>query len=148
MLTLLLTFNLLLDTLESNLHNFLPPININSFFLNPPDKIEVKNIIFSPNPSETIGPNSIPNKIVKLQINVVSSQLIELVKSYLFIKKTPTWSVLITGHYRILTKYLKDLCTIPYILKLKLNRKRLYPTISVKYFSVKIDRNPNWKFLI
>ena len=52
------------------------PININSFFLNPIDKTEVKNIIFSLNP--LMGPNSIPTKILKLLINDVSSRLTEL----------------------------------------------------------------------
>ena len=65
---------------KNNFHDFLPPppININSFFLNPTDEIEVKNIILSLNPSKAIGPNSIPTKILKLLINDVSSQLTEL----------------------------------------------------------------------
>ena len=63
---------------KNNFHDFLHPININSFFLNPTDEIEVKNIILSLNPSKAIGPNSIPTKILKLLINDVSSQLIEL----------------------------------------------------------------------
>ena len=62
---------------KNNFHDFLPPININSFFLNPTDEIEVKNIILSLNPSKAIGPNSIPTKILKLLINDVSSQLTE-----------------------------------------------------------------------
>ena len=63
---------------NNNFHDFLPPININSFFLNPTDEIEVKNIIMSLNPLEVIGPNSIQTKIIKLLINDVSSQLTEL----------------------------------------------------------------------
>ena len=59
---------------KNNFHDFLHPININSFFLNPTDEIEVKNIILSLNPSKAIGPNSIPTKILKLLINDVSSQ--------------------------------------------------------------------------
>ena len=59
---------------KNNFHDFLTPININSFFLNPTDEIEVKNIILSLNPSKAIGPNSIPTKILKLLINDVSSQ--------------------------------------------------------------------------
>ena len=47
---------------KNNFHDFLHPININSFFLNPTDEIEVKNIILSLNPSKPIGPNSIPTK--------------------------------------------------------------------------------------
>ena len=48
-----------------NFHDFVPPININSFFLNPTDETAVKNIM-SLNPSEAIGPNSIPTKILML----------------------------------------------------------------------------------
>ena len=32
---------------KENFHDFLPPININSFFLNPNDETKVKNIIIS-----------------------------------------------------------------------------------------------------
>ena len=66
---LLLTFTLLLDNIKKKIHDFLPPMNTNSFFLNPTDKIEVKNIILPLNPSKAIDPNSIPTKIVKLYIN-------------------------------------------------------------------------------
>ena len=58
---------------KNNFHDFLPPININSFFLNPTDEIEVKNIILTLNASKAVGPKSIPTKIVKLLINDVSS---------------------------------------------------------------------------
>ena len=61
-----------------NFNDFLLPININSFFLNSTDETEVKNIIFSYNPSKAISPNSIPTKTLKLLINDVSSQLTEL----------------------------------------------------------------------
>ena len=50
---------------------------INYIFLNPTDEIEVKNIMLFLNPSKAIGPNNIPNKILKSLINV-SSQLTEL----------------------------------------------------------------------
>ena len=50
---------------KNNFHDFVPPININSFFLNPTDETAVKNIM-SLNPSEAIGPNSIPTKILML----------------------------------------------------------------------------------
>ena len=59
---------------KNSFHDFLPPININSFFLNHTDKIEVKNIILFLNPSKSIGPNCILTKILKLLINDVSSQ--------------------------------------------------------------------------
>ena len=63
---------------KNNFHDFLHPININSFFLNPTDEIEVKSIIFPLNPSKAIGPNIIPTKTLKLLINYVSSQLTKL----------------------------------------------------------------------
>ena len=59
---------------KNSFHDFLPPININSFFLNLTDKIEVKNKILFLNPLKSIGPNCIPTKILKLLINDVSSQ--------------------------------------------------------------------------
>ena len=55
-----------------------PQINVNYFFLNPIDEIEVKNIIMSLSLSKAVGPNSIPIKIFKLLMNDVSSQLTEL----------------------------------------------------------------------
>ena len=42
---------------KANFHDFLPPININSFFLNPTDEIEVENIILPLHPSKAIGAN-------------------------------------------------------------------------------------------
>ena len=62
---------------KNSFHDFLPPININYFFLNPTDEIEIKNIILFLNPPKSISPNSIPTKILRLLINV-SSQLTEL----------------------------------------------------------------------
>ena len=47
---------------KSFFHDFLPTININYFFFNPTEAIEVKNITLSLNPSKAIGPNSIPTK--------------------------------------------------------------------------------------
>ena len=79
---------------------FSPTININSFYFNPSDELEVKNIILSLNPSKAINPISIPIKILKLLINDLSSQLTELfnlsfpreliskTKPYLLIKKS------------------------------------------------------------
>ena len=61
---------------KNNFHDFLHPINIDSFCLNPTDEIEVKNIIASLNPSKAIGPNSIPTK--NSQVINKASQLTEL----------------------------------------------------------------------
>ena len=55
---------------KNKFHDFLPPININYFFLNSADEIEVENIISSLNPSNAISPNSIPTKILKLLIAI------------------------------------------------------------------------------
>ena len=62
---------------KNNFHDYLPPININSFF-SQPDETKAKNIIMSPNPSKAIGPNSIPTKIVTLLIYDFLSQLTEI----------------------------------------------------------------------
>ena len=58
--------------------DFLPQININSFFINLTDKTEIKNIILSLDPLRSIGPNSIPTKILKLLSNDISTQFAEL----------------------------------------------------------------------
>ena len=47
-------------------YDYLPPLNIESFFLTPPDSTDVFNIIFSLNQNKSDGPNSIPIKILKL----------------------------------------------------------------------------------
>ena len=115
---------------KNNVHNFLPHLNINSFFLNLTDEIEVKNIILSLNPSKTTRPNSIPTKILNLLINDVWSQLTDIFnlpfscgvfplirKPHTSLKKDSKLKcsgVLITGqypYYEILTKHSKDLCT-------------------------------------
>ena len=58
--------------------DFLPQININFFFINPTDKTEIKNIILSFDPLKSIGPNSIPIKILKLLSNDISTRFTEL----------------------------------------------------------------------
>ena len=58
--------------------DFLPEVDINSFFINPTDKTEIKNIIWSLDPLKSIGPNIIPTKILKLLSNDVSTQFAEL----------------------------------------------------------------------
>ena len=58
--------------------DFLPQININSFFINPTDKTEIKNIILSLDPLKSIGPNNIPTTILKLLSNDISTQFAEL----------------------------------------------------------------------
>ena len=46
--------------------DFLPQIVINSFFINPTDKAEIKNIILFLDPLKSISPNSIPTKILMI----------------------------------------------------------------------------------
>ena len=58
--------------------DFLPQININTFFINPTDKTEIKNIILSLDPLRSVGPNSIPTNILKLLSNDISTQFAEL----------------------------------------------------------------------
>ena len=49
-----------------------------SFFISPTDKSEIENIIPSLDSNKSVGPNSIPNKILKLLKNDISSQLPEI----------------------------------------------------------------------
>ena len=56
-------------------YHYLPPLNIESFYLTPTDSTEVSNIIFSLNQNKSDGPNSIPIKILKLLNKDISDQL-------------------------------------------------------------------------
>ena len=56
-------------------YDYLPPLNIESFFLTPTDSTEVSNIIFSLNQNKSDGPNSVPIKILKLLNKDISDQL-------------------------------------------------------------------------
>ena len=47
-------------------YDYLPPLNIESFFITLTDSAEVSNIISSLNQDKSNGPNSIPIKILKL----------------------------------------------------------------------------------
>ena len=60
--------------------DFLPQININPFFINPNNKTGIKNIILSLDPLKSIGPNSIPTKVLELLSNDISTQFAELFK--------------------------------------------------------------------
>ena len=63
---------------RNTFQDFLPDIEINSFFIKPVDKIEINNIILYLNPLNAVGPNSIPTKVLKLLSNDISNQLSEL----------------------------------------------------------------------
>ena len=56
-------------------YDYLPPLNIESFFLTPTDSTKVSNIIFSLNQSKSDGSNCIPIKILKLLNKDISDQL-------------------------------------------------------------------------
>ena len=60
---------------KKKFYDYLPPLNIESFFLTPTDSIEVSNIIFSLNQNKSDGANSIPIKILKLLNKDISDQL-------------------------------------------------------------------------
>ena len=47
-------------------YDYLPSINIESFFITPTDSTEVSNTVSSLNQNENDGPNSVPIKILKL----------------------------------------------------------------------------------
>ena len=50
----------------------------NSFFLSPTSKSEILSVIFSLNSNKSVGPNSIPIKILMLLKNDISSQLADI----------------------------------------------------------------------
>ena len=49
-----------------------------SFFVSPTDKTEIEDVILSLDSNKSIGPNSIPTKILKLLKDDISSQLSEI----------------------------------------------------------------------
>ena len=49
-----------------------------SFFVNPTDKTEIENVLSSLGSNKSVGPNSIPIKVLKLLKNDISSQLSEI----------------------------------------------------------------------
>ena len=56
--------------------DFLPQININSFFVNPTDETEIKSFILPLDPLKSVGPDSTLTKILKLlSINLMIYQI-------------------------------------------------------------------------
>ena len=58
--------------------HFLKNRHYNSFFLSPTSKSEIHSVIFSLDSNKSVGPNSIPIKILKLLKNDISSQLADI----------------------------------------------------------------------
>ena len=56
-------------------YDYLPPLNIELFFLTPTDSTDVSSIISSLNQNKSDGPNSIPIKTLKLLNKDISDQL-------------------------------------------------------------------------
>ena len=56
-------------------HEFLPPLNITSFFMSPTDKNEIISNISALDSQKAPRPNNIPIKILKLMENDISDQL-------------------------------------------------------------------------
>ena len=69
--------------------DYLPPLNIESFFITPTGSTEVSKIISSLNQDNSNGPNSIPIKVLKLLNKDTSNQLVILFnQSFITIKKS------------------------------------------------------------
>ena len=68
-------------TIQSHKHfsDFLKNRSNISFFVSPTDKEEIENVISSLDSNKSVGPNSIPTKVLKLLKNYISSQLSEIV---------------------------------------------------------------------
>ena len=63
---------------HKNFSHFLKNRHQNSFFLSPTSKSEILSVISSLNSNKSVGPNSIPIKILKLLKNDTSSQLADI----------------------------------------------------------------------
>ena len=110
-------------------YDYLPPLNIELFFLTPADKTEVSNIIFSLNQNKSDEPNSIPIKILKLLNRDISDQVAILFnKSFSsgifpsILKTSKIIPIYKKGSkldqflcYLILTKFWKYLCITDFI---------------------------------
>ena len=65
---------------RNKFHDFLPDIDISSFFIKPLDNKEIQNTILSLNPLKAIAINT----ILKLLSNNISNKLSELLNLYFF----------------------------------------------------------------
>ena len=63
---------------NKNFSDFLKDKNQNSFFLSPTNKYEIQNVISSLNSNKSVGPNSMPTRILKLLKNDISTQLADI----------------------------------------------------------------------
>ena len=67
-------------SIQSHFHHFSDFLKSrhNSFFLSLTNKSEIQNIISSLDSNKSVGPSSIPMKIIKLLKNDISSQLTDI----------------------------------------------------------------------
>ena len=70
--------------------DFLKDKNQNSFFLSPTNKYEIQNVISFLNSNKSVGPNSIPKRILKLLKNYISTQLADIFNISFFTGIFPT----------------------------------------------------------
>ena len=75
---------------KNKFNDFLPDIDINSFFIKPVDKIKIQIIVLPLNPVKAVGPNSVPTKITKFIRNNISNQLPELFNLSLLLNVFPS----------------------------------------------------------
>ena len=64
--------------LHKHFSEYMENNSLNSFFLSPTNKNEISSIISSLNPNKSVGPNSIPTKILKLLKDEISSHLSDI----------------------------------------------------------------------
>ena len=70
--------NVSINYSHKHFSDFLKHKNQNSFFLSPTNKYEIQNVISSLNSNMSVGPNSIPTRILKLLKNDISTQLTDI----------------------------------------------------------------------
>ena len=99
-----------------------------SLFISPTDKTEIENIISSLDSNKSVGPNSIPTKVLKVLQNDISSQLSEIFNisfsSGVFSSILKTAKVIFV-HKKDFKLDFSNYCPIPFLFNIKKNLERL-----------------------
>ena len=82
-----------INYLHKHFSDFLKDKNQNSFSPSSANKCEIQNVIASLNSNKSVGPNSIPTRILKLLKNDTSTQLADIFNI--------SFSTVVSSHYKV-----------------------------------------------